>query len=70
MNKNAETIKNNASVLMSAQEAAKYLGLCYRTMQNLIYERKIGFVRINRHYKFRQEDLDRFIEKNYIKPVN
>ena len=69
MNKNEETTKNDASALMSAKEAAKYLGLSYRTLQNLIYARKIGFVQICRHYKFRKEDLNNFIQKNYIKPV-
>ncbi len=67
MNKNEKDYKNSA--LMTAKEASEYLGLCYRTLQNLIYERKIGFVQICRHYKFRKEDLDKFIEKNYIKPV-
>ena len=67
MNKNEKDYKN--SVLMTAKEASEYLGLSYRTLQNLIYERKIGFVQICRHYKFRKDDLDKFIEKNYIRPV-
>ncbi len=67
MNKNEKDYKN--SVLMTAKESSEYLGLSYRTLQNLIYERKIGFVQICRHYKFRKEDLDKFIEKNYIRPV-
>jgi excisionase family DNA binding protein len=67
MNKNEIDMKNSA--LLSAKEASEYLSLSYRTLQNLIYERKIGFIKICRHYKFRKEDLDKFIEKNFIKPV-
>ncbi len=55
--------------LLTMREAARYLGICYRTMQRLIYERKIGFVKMYSEYRFRTEDLDKFIEKNYIKPV-
>jgi excisionase family DNA binding protein len=57
------------SGLLTMQEAARYLGVCYRTVQRLIYERKIGFVKMYSEYRFRTEDLDKFIEKNYIKPV-
>ena len=55
--------------LLTMREAARYLDICYRTMQRLIYERKIGFVKMYSEYRFRTEDLDKFIEKNYIKPV-
>lgn len=57
------------SGLLTMREAAQYLGVCYRTMQRLIYERKIGFVKMYSEYRFRTEDLEKFIEKNYIKPV-
>lgn len=71
---NDEHIKNKQkmgiSLLLNMHEAAESLGVCYRTMQELVYQRKVGFVRIGKNYKFRQEDLNRFIEKNYIKPVN
>jgi excisionase family DNA binding protein len=50
--------------------AAERLDICYRTLQSLVYERKIGFVKVGRHYKFRKEDIDSFIQKNYIKPIN
>ena len=57
------------SGLLTMREAARYLNVCYRTMQRLIYERKIGFVKMYSEYRFRTEDLEKFIEKNYIKPV-
>ena len=70
MNKN-ETIKKEEKIkeLMSMSVAAERLDICYRTLQSLVYKRKIGFVKVGRHYKFRKDDLDKFIEKNYIKPV-
>jgi excisionase family DNA binding protein len=70
MNKN-ETVKKEEKIkeLMSMSVAAERLDICYRTLQSLVYERKIGFVKVGRHYKFRKEDIDKFIEKNFIKPV-
>ena len=71
MNKN-ETVKKEEKIkeLMSMSVAAERLDICYRTLQSLVYERKIGFVKVGRHYKFRKEDIDSFIQKNYIKPIN
>ena len=59
----------NSPMLMDMHHAAEALGICYRSIQNLVYERKIGFVRIGKNYKFRIEDLNNYIERNYIKPV-
>lgn len=56
-------------ILMDMHEAAQKLGVCYRTIQELVYQRQIGFIRIGRIYKFRMEDLNNFIDKNFIKPV-
>ena len=56
-------------LLMDMHEAANKLGICYRTIQDMVYKRRIGFVKIGRIYKFRSEDLSDFIDKNYIKPV-
>ena len=70
MNKN-ETVKKEERIkeLMSMSVAAERLDICYRTLQSLVYERKIGFIKVGRHYKFRKEDIDSFIQKNYIKPI-
>jgi excisionase family DNA binding protein len=73
MNKNEELKKDNANIetvlLIDMHAAAKKLGICYRSIQNLVYQRKIGFVRIGKNYKFRPKDLNEFVEKNYVKPV-
>ncbi len=71
--KNDEHIKNKTNlvipILLNMHEAAKSLGVCYRTMQEIVYQRKIGFIRIGKNYKFRTEDIDNFIRRNYIKPI-
>lgn len=64
-------MKNNMEekLLMDMHAAAQMLGICYRTLQEIVYKREIGFVKIGRIYRFRPEDLNEFIKKNYIKPV-
>ena len=64
-----DTVNIEMPLLMNMHEAASALGICYRSIQNLIYARKIGFVKIGKNYKFRSQDLNEFVEKNYIKPV-
>ncbi len=54
---------------MDMKTGAARLGICYRTMQELVYQRKIGFIQVGRHIKFRIEDLEEFILRNRIKPV-
>ena len=71
--KNDEHIKNKTNLgiplLLNMHEAAESIGVCYRTMQELVYKRQIGFVKVGKNYKFRTEDIDNFIEKNFVKPV-
>jgi excisionase family DNA binding protein len=55
--------------LMNTREAASYLGVCYRTLQKLIYDRRISFIKIDSSYRFKIEDLDDFIEQNRIGSV-
>ena len=71
--KNDEHIKNKTTLetplLINMHEAAKSLCVCYRTMQELVYKRQIGFIKVGKNYKFRTEDIDNFIRRNYVKPV-
>ncbi len=66
-----ETINNNKQIkgLLNTREAARYLGICYRTLQRLIYDRKIAFIRIDSNYRFKITDLDDFIESHRIGSV-
>ena len=66
-----ETINNNKQIkgLLNTREAACYLGICYRTLQKLIYDRKIAFIKIDSNYRFKITDLDDFIENHRISSV-
>lgn len=54
-------------LLADMHTAARKLNICCRTIQNLVYQRRICFIKIGRFYKFRIKDLNDFINKNYIK---
>lgn len=69
MNKNESKFDEGKIMLMDMKTGAARLGICYRTMQELVYQRKIGFIQVGRHIKFRIEDLEEFILRNRIKPV-
>jgi len=49
-------------VLRSIPDAVKYSGLPERTIQHLIYTRRIPVVHIGRRVYLRQSDLDQLIE--------
>jgi excisionase family DNA binding protein len=55
--------------LINTKEAAAYLGICYRTLQKLIYDRRISFIKIDSNYRFKMQDLDDFIEQSRISSV-
>jgi excisionase family DNA binding protein len=49
-------------------EAAERLGVTTRLVRRLVSERRIGFVRIGKFIRLRQEDLDAYIESNFHPP--
>lgn len=59
-------IDSELPLLLDMHGAAQKLSVCYRTLQELVYQRRIDFVKIGRIYKFRPEDINNFINKNYI----
>lgn len=65
MNK-AMTTSNH--ILRSRQEAAEYLGVAPQTLAVWACTNRYGLpmVKIDRHVKYRQSDLDAFIERNLI----
>lgn len=49
----------------SIREAAKYLGMSEAFMRKAVHSRSIPFCRIgSKSLRFRQEDLDRWVEAN------
>ncbi len=48
-------------ILMSKQESAQALGLCIRTMEELVRRGELTPKRIGRRVPFRREELERFV---------
>jgi excisionase family DNA binding protein len=53
--------------LLTTLEAASLLGIGKRTLQELVAERQIGFLRIGRSVRFHVDDLRNFIQTRKIK---
>ena len=54
---------------MNTNESAAALGVSKRTFQELVAERKIGFIKFGRNIRFARADLERFIESHRSLPV-
>lgn len=54
--------------LLTIDEAATYLGLSKLTMYAWINKRKIECVKVGRIVRFREQTLEKWIEKNAVKP--
>ncbi len=52
--------------MLTMAEAAEYLAVTNRMMRRLQSERRVAFVRVGRHIRFRPVDLDAFIEDNSV----
>jgi excisionase family DNA binding protein len=53
--------------LLRTLEAARFLGMGKRTVQELVADRKLAFVKIGRALRFDPADLRAFVESNKIK---
>jgi excisionase family DNA binding protein len=60
---------SSVPVLMNYEQAAAYLGTSPRHLRRLWVERRIGGVKLNKLVRFRQKDLDAFIEANFYPPL-
>ena len=58
-----------ASQLLNTIETAAALNISKRGLQDLVAERKIGFIKINRSIRFHRDDIARFIEAHRCQPV-
>lgn len=56
-------------MFMSVKEAAVYLGIKDSTLRKWVQQRRISFYRIGRHPKFKQQDLDRFLEQHRVSAI-
>jgi excisionase family DNA binding protein len=55
--------------LLTTPEAAARLGVSKRTIQELVTERKLGFIKFGRNIRFSPADIERFIESHRTLPV-
>lgn len=53
--------------LLTMDEASEYLGISKLTLYGWVSSRKLGFVKVGRLVKFRQEHLDKWIEEHTVK---
>lgn len=54
------------SRLLTMVEASEYLGISKLTMYGWVSARKIRFVKIGRLVKFKQQDLDQWIDRHTV----
>ena len=52
--------------LLTMDEASEYLGISKLTLYGWVSARKIGFVKIGRLVKFKQQDLDQWIDRHTV----
>jgi excisionase family DNA binding protein len=56
-----------ADRLLDTLETARFLGMGKRTVQELVADRKLAFVKIGRSIRFAPADLAAFVEANRVK---
>ncbi len=54
------------SRLLTMDEASEYLGISKLTLYGWVSTRKLAFVKVGRLVKFRQQDLDKWIDQHTI----
>jgi len=55
------------SKLLTMAEASEYLGISKLTLYGWVSARKVGFVKVGRLVRFKQEHLDRWIDQHTVK---
>lgn len=55
--------------LLNVAEAAEFLGTSESFPRRLVAERRIEFVKVGRHVRFRRETLQAYVEANVVDAV-
>lgn len=55
------------SKLLTMAEASEYLGISKLTLYGWVSARKVGFVKVGRLVRFKQEHLDKWIDQHTVK---
>jgi excisionase family DNA binding protein len=58
-----------ASNLYTVAQAAERMNTTTRFVRRLVAERRIAFVRLGRHVRLAEDDVDAFIEAGRVEPV-
>lgn len=53
-------------MFMSVKEAAVYIGIKEDTLRKWVQQRRITFYRVGARPKFKQQDLDRFLDQHRV----
>ena len=61
-------IKDTVVRLKKTDDAAAYLGISRRKLQELVQDREIGSIKFGRSIRFDPADLEDFIDRNKVKP--
>ena len=67
VNSAGSPIRADPPAYMNIRQAAEYIGLSVRKLEQLKRGRRIPFIRIDGRFLFRKESIDRFLEKNEVK---
>lgn len=57
-----EMIKTKNDELLTKKEAWKYLRISSQTLENLMRQKQISFIKLDRKVLFKKADIDKFIE--------
>jgi excisionase family DNA binding protein len=57
------------SVLLSITDAAVRLGVTERYVRRLVYERRVPFYKVGRLVRFRETELDQWLEASRVEPL-
>ena len=60
----SEALRIPTVPLLSLKQASAYLNVSTRTLMRRISSREIAFIRVFGQYRFKPEDLEKFIEEN------
>ena len=65
----ATSSQSEVAKLLITEQAAAFLGISKRTIQELTASRKLAFIKFGRNVRFDPADLAAFAEKNRVKAI-
>lgn len=61
---------DNIPLVMTIEEASKYLRIPLSSLYKLAQDRKIPCQKVGRHWRFRKEAIDRWLERSVLDESN